>query len=873
MGMIEDGGAKPQGPSAAAAAAGPRRRDLAGRVALVTGATSGLGLEAAAQLAARGAKVLFGVRNPSKAAKVAESIRSRYPHQALDLALPPHGLPPLDLQDPASIAAFARHLLEDTHTPIDILINNAGTSMLSGPAITDLGVNSLVQVNYLGPYALTRLLEPKLVASRARVVCVSSVTHRCYEIPTDPRVFLHSTSTMTYPWTKLAAVLFVYELQRRLGHLGVTACAVDPGGVRTSIWDEVPALAAPPARWVIEALYAPPSDGAEILVEAATRPWEQDLAPHVTNPRSDLRYYARGAFASPALALIDAPWRVWYRVVKPSLYGTSVILHSLLDYPVRHWSGGRAFNRVVPVRSSTQTYDSHLAAALWAYSEKAAGLSDLAAQQQGLAAPPPAGLAAPAHLGGGAAAGFLATQQAQEAGEEARDKQGPPAAVSLPHGDDPFGSPQATPNRKRSIMSPVQAFPTGQANPPLEFGTPSRVAAGPGAAGASASGGKGVAAAAGGIGGGTDEEGGAASASRRRLVAAHPRRDADGADEATVATAAAAGFPATAVEHLTAAAAGEGGGGWGSGMPSPAVPSPPPALRQVAEEHGLVLPGPDAAAAGGGGVSNGTPGGGGGGGGPDGAARARAGSPLGAKAPAFDEPMARGLRGSSASGDLAAAPPPTKRPHKAAGSPSPTAPQQQPQQPAESGPAAGVLRALSPVHSVPDEPPQEERSPASPSAAAAAAKAPPPSPAAASGEGPAAGLGAPSGAEPATPAAPTVGLAADAGGAAKAAAAAAPPPPAVKAAPAKGVAEAAASGGGTGKGGGSRRGKGGSGGGSGSAGSSGGGALASEGGGASAIAAPAGGGDDGGEKAKAAAAAAGGRGGGGSKKGRYKKRH
>lgn len=50
---------------------------------------------------------------------------------------------------------------------------------------------------------------------------------------------------------------------------------MDPGGVRTSIWDEVPLLAAPPARWVIEALYAPPADGAEILVRAATMPWEQ----------------------------------------------------------------------------------------------------------------------------------------------------------------------------------------------------------------------------------------------------------------------------------------------------------------------------------------------------------------------------------------------------------------------------------------------------------------------------------------------------------------------------------------------------------------------------------------------------------------------
>lgn len=53
------------------------------------------------------------------------------------------------------------------------------------------------------------------------------------------------------------------------------SCAVDPGGVRTSIWDKVPALAVPPARWVIETLFAPPDDGAKTVVEAATRHWEK----------------------------------------------------------------------------------------------------------------------------------------------------------------------------------------------------------------------------------------------------------------------------------------------------------------------------------------------------------------------------------------------------------------------------------------------------------------------------------------------------------------------------------------------------------------------------------------------------------------------
>ncbi|GIL67096.1 hypothetical protein Vafri_20539 [Volvox africanus] len=184
-------------------------RDLIGRTALVTGATSGLGLEAATQLAERGAKVIFGIRNPAKAERVVAAVRKRYSGDAsppsLDFVLPP-AVPPLDLSDPASVDRFANAMLSDTATPLHILINNAGTSMLQGPAVDERGVNRLVQVNYLGAYHLTRLLEAKLVASGCRVVTVTSVTHRCYELPTDPRVFLHNTDKITYAWSKVANV-------------------------------------------------------------------------------------------------------------------------------------------------------------------------------------------------------------------------------------------------------------------------------------------------------------------------------------------------------------------------------------------------------------------------------------------------------------------------------------------------------------------------------------------------------------------------------------------------------------------------------------------------------------------------------------------
>ncbi|PNH04950.1 WW domain-containing oxidoreductase [Tetrabaena socialis] len=526
--------------------------DLVNRVALVTGATSGIGEEAAGMLAARGAKVIFGVRNPSKARRIAQALRDRYPGQALDLVIPPEAVPPLDLADPASIARFAAALLSDTATPLHILLNNAGSSMLPGPGVNDQGVNSLVQVNFLGPYQLTRLLEAKLVAGKARIVTVSSVTHRCYEIPADPRVFLHTTSSLTYPWTKLANVLLAYELQRRLGSFGVESCAVDPGGVRTAIWDEVPALAHPPASWVIEALYAPPADGAEVLVTAATLPWDEDRAPEVLDPRHDLRYYARGAFASPALTLVDGAWRHWLGFVRPSLYGAAVVLHSFADYPARHWSGGRIFNQTVPVRSALQTYDTHLAAALWSYCDKVAGLD-------GGGWPPPPLEEAAAHVDGGT------------------------AALEATGGHGKYDSPRATPTRKRAVMSPVQGFAASAGKPPLP--QPQLAPIGVGTSPLARTPEQG-----GGNGGAWGSVSGGANARRRRVVARARDSDGEEADAAPEPEGEAAyGHYSAAATAATTAGASPADGAL---PPLPVeVPPPPQTLRHLAQEHGVVLPG------------------------------------------------------------------------------------------------------------------------------------------------------------------------------------------------------------------------------------------------------------------------------------------
>ncbi|MEW5298527.1 MAG: hypothetical protein WDW36_001641 [Sanguina aurantia] len=343
--------------------------DLQGKVALVTGATSGIGLETAAELARRGATVIFGVRNQKKAEGVAQAMRERVPDARL--ILPPE-VPLIDMMSLPSVKAFAAGLLERADLPIDILVNNAGVADMKR-VYAPGHIGGLAQTNYLGPYTLTRLLEPKLVASKARVVTVSSVTHRAFVIH-DPDTFLHQWSQGTYLHTKLACCLVAYELQRRLSPYGVQSVSLDPGGVRTAIWKDS-VFDKQPLKAVIEFTYAPPEDAAVTVAHAATVAWEKVMCSLACPPANDLRFYARGLFASPLVTRIDGSWTSWWATVAAAAYGVNLVVHSLLDFPLRSLSGGRLASRVVPVKSSPQTYDKVLAARLWDASAVAAGVS------------------------------------------------------------------------------------------------------------------------------------------------------------------------------------------------------------------------------------------------------------------------------------------------------------------------------------------------------------------------------------------------------------------------------------------------------------------------------------------------------------------
>ncbi|CAO2586743.1 Retinol dehydrogenase 11 [Lemmus lemmus] len=207
---------------------------LPGKVAIVTGANTGIGKETAKDLAQRGARVYLACRDVQKGELVASEIQAITGNNQVLVRK-------LDLADTKSIRAFAKEFLsEEEH--LHILINNAGVMMCPYSKTAD-GFEMHIGVNHLGHFLLTHLLLGKLKASApSRVVNVSSLAHHL------GRIHFHNlqgekfySAGLAYCHSKLANVLFTRELARRLkGHLptpgsGVTTYSVHPGTVNSEL--------------------------------------------------------------------------------------------------------------------------------------------------------------------------------------------------------------------------------------------------------------------------------------------------------------------------------------------------------------------------------------------------------------------------------------------------------------------------------------------------------------------------------------------------------------------------------------------------------------------------------------------------------------
>jgi NAD(P)-dependent dehydrogenase (short-subunit alcohol dehydrogenase family) len=210
-----------------------------GRLAVVTGANTGLGFETARILAARGASVVLAVRDIEKGKRAAARIAGTAP--GADVMVQP-----LDLASLDSIRAAADELRAQ-HPGIDLLINNAGV-MFPPRQTTGDGFELQFGTNYLGHFALTGLLlEQMLPVPGSRVVTVSSLAHRIQaRVNFDDLQSERSYSRVAaYSQSKLANLMFTYELQRRLSGAGTTiAVAAHPGLASTELTRNTPPITA-----------------------------------------------------------------------------------------------------------------------------------------------------------------------------------------------------------------------------------------------------------------------------------------------------------------------------------------------------------------------------------------------------------------------------------------------------------------------------------------------------------------------------------------------------------------------------------------------------------------------------------------------------
>ncbi|KGI66635.1 SDR family NAD(P)-dependent oxidoreductase [Mycolicibacterium rufum] len=237
--------------------------DQTGRTAVITGANTGLGYETAAALAAKGARVVIAVRNLDKGKDAVRRIQQTTPEATVELQ-------ELDLSSLASVRAAADQLKND-HATIDLLVNNAGVMYTPRQETAD-GFELQFGTNHLGHFALTGLLLDRVTAAPAgRVVTVSSLGHRIRASIhfDDLQLERDYNRVIAYGQSKLANLLFTYELQRRLQAAGssTAALAAHPGGSNTELGRHLPLL-----NPVFQAISQSAAMGALPTLRAATDP-------------------------------------------------------------------------------------------------------------------------------------------------------------------------------------------------------------------------------------------------------------------------------------------------------------------------------------------------------------------------------------------------------------------------------------------------------------------------------------------------------------------------------------------------------------------------------------------------------------------------
>lgn len=243
----------------------PHNMDMTGKICVVTGATAGIGEAVALALAGRGATVVGVGRNPQKCARSRQMIQTQTGNEQAAFLL-------ADLSSQAEIRRLAAEF-KQMYPRLDVLVNNAGAPFAKRQETVD-GIEMTFALNHLHYFLLTNLLLDVLRASApARVINVSSRLHRHGSLDFDDLEFRQGYGRFkAYRRSKLANVLFTYELARRLAGTGVTANAADPGLVKTNAGSG-DGLLTRLAKGMVDAIAGQtPAQGAETIVYLATSP-------------------------------------------------------------------------------------------------------------------------------------------------------------------------------------------------------------------------------------------------------------------------------------------------------------------------------------------------------------------------------------------------------------------------------------------------------------------------------------------------------------------------------------------------------------------------------------------------------------------------
>ena len=283
--------------------------DLTGNVIIVTGANSGIGYEAALELARKGGHTILACRSIDKAQTALSQIQAQVPNASVEIMQ-------LDLASQASIRAFAA-AFNARYDRLDRLINNAGIMMVPY-GTTDDGFERQFGTNHLGHFALTGLLIDRILATPgARVVNISSGSHRTGIMDFDNLMYEGGkgyTTMQAYGRSKLANLLFTYELQRRFEAIGADAraTAAHPGGSNTNLANHMEdRLLFRLARPLLAIIMQPAAMGALPTLRAAADPQAVGGAYFGPGGFSEMRGYPVIVESSAAAHDAAAARRLW----------------------------------------------------------------------------------------------------------------------------------------------------------------------------------------------------------------------------------------------------------------------------------------------------------------------------------------------------------------------------------------------------------------------------------------------------------------------------------------------------------------------------------------------------------------------------------